>query len=124
MTRHVTVKRAIEECREMYARAVQRRANMPPRVHALMKLKNSSLVGVGRPAILELRSTLRKSLQASPEPGAVWVTIAADRALYADHGRDVILCDRIPTPATLVLLLTPEQVEAVRTALPSPQVAP
>jgi len=42
----------------------------------------------------------------------MWVTIEADRILYVDRGRNVILCDRLPEAGTLVLRLTPEQVVA------------
>jgi hypothetical protein len=34
-----------------------------------------------------------------------WVTIEAERALYVDRGRTVVLCDRLPSPVTLVLKL-------------------
>lgn len=32
-----------------------------------------------------------------------WITVEADAALYVDHGRATILCDRLPRPVTLVL---------------------
>jgi hypothetical protein len=35
--------------------------------------------------------------------GSGWLTITADRALYLDQGKDAILCDRLPSPVTLVL---------------------
>ncbi len=40
----------------------------------------------------------------------VWITIEAERILYVDRGRNVILCDRLPGAGTLVLQLTTEQV--------------
>ena len=33
-----------------------------------------------------------------------WVTIAAERVLYVDRGREVILCDRQATPEIVVQL--------------------
>jgi hypothetical protein len=32
-----------------------------------------------------------------------WATIDAETALYVDRGRETILCDRLPSPVTLVL---------------------
>lgn len=34
---------------------------------------------------------------------AEWVTVVAEAALYADIGRAVVLCDRLPRPVTLVM---------------------
>jgi hypothetical protein len=34
---------------------------------------------------------------------AGWTTIHAERVLYVDRGREVILCDRLPPHVTLVL---------------------
>jgi hypothetical protein len=34
-----------------------------------------------------------------------WVTLDCERALYVDRGRDTILCDRLPSPITLVVKL-------------------
>ena len=48
----------------------------------------------------------------------VWVSVTAERALYADRGRDVILCDRLPSPVELVLCLTDEQWAHLRFAAP------
>ena len=42
----------------------------------------------------------------------MWITIEADRILYVDQGRNVILCDRLPEAGTLVLRLTAEQIAA------------
>lgn len=47
-------------------------------------------------------------------PVPVWVTVDAERALYADRGRTPVLCDRFPEPVTLVLKLTGEQIESIR----------
>lgn len=35
--------------------------------------------------------------------GFEWIVVEADRALYADRGRGVVLCDRLPSPVTLLL---------------------
>jgi hypothetical protein len=46
-----------------------------------------------------------------------WLTLECERAHYVDRGRDVILCDRLPSPVTLVVKLaraatqTPEKPE-------------
>ncbi len=32
-----------------------------------------------------------------------WLTVTAEAAHYVDHGRETILCDRLPRPITLVL---------------------
>lgn len=32
-----------------------------------------------------------------------WVTVHVERALYVDYGINTILCDRLPSPITLVL---------------------
>lgn len=38
-----------------------------------------------------------------------WITVEAERVLYADRGRDVILCDReMPGPVTLVIKISDE----------------
>lgn len=34
-----------------------------------------------------------------------WRTIECERVLYVDRGRTVILCDRLPSPITLVVKL-------------------
>ena len=34
-----------------------------------------------------------------------WVTLECERAHYVDRGRNVILCDRLPSPVTLVVKL-------------------
>lgn len=39
-----------------------------------------------------------------------WVEIDCERALYVDRGRDVILCDRLPSPVTLLLKLSDEEI--------------
>lgn len=41
--------------------------------------------------------------QAANLPLDVWVTVTADKALYVDFGRDVVACDRLPSPITLIL---------------------
>ena len=46
----------------------------------------------------------------------VWVTVEAERILYVDDGRELILCDRLPSQGTLVLRLSQDQLAA----LPSP----
>lgn len=38
-----------------------------------------------------------------PTPKDGWITIAVERALYLDEGREKVLCDRLPSPVTLVL---------------------
>ena len=51
-----------------------------------------------------------------------WISLTAERTLYVQRGRDVILCDRNhPGPVELVLGMTAEQVEALRRNLPSPE---
>lgn len=35
--------------------------------------------------------------------GDNWMTVEAEAALLVDHGRDVILCDRLPRPLTMLL---------------------
>ena len=32
-----------------------------------------------------------------------WETIECERVLYVDRGKNVILCDRLPSPVTLVV---------------------
>ncbi len=44
--------------------------------------------------------------------GAEWITLTAERALYVQHGRTVVLCDRLPSPVTLVLKLDAESLNA------------
>ena len=39
-----------------------------------------------------------------------WVTLKVERALYVDEGRDIILCDRLPGPVTLVLKIRKDQI--------------
>lgn len=34
-----------------------------------------------------------------------WLTLECESAHYVDRGRDVILCDRLPHPVTLVVKL-------------------
>lgn len=34
-----------------------------------------------------------------------WITIECERALYVDRGQATILCDRLPSPVTLVVKL-------------------
>lgn len=43
--------------------------------------------------------------------------IDTERALYVAHGVNVILCDRLPSPVTLVVKLSDEAVEKLRTEL-------
>lgn len=50
----------------------------------------------------------------------VWVTLTAESAHYADRGRDVILCDRLPHPVTLVCRLNAEQMRALREEIAEP----
>lgn len=40
---------------------------------------------------------------------AAYVCLHVERALYADFGREVILCDRLPAPAVLVVKVTREE---------------
>jgi len=47
----------------------------------------------------------------------LWLTIEADRALYADRGRDVILCDRLASPITLVVRVNEISAAALRRQL-------
>lgn len=46
-----------------------------------------------------------------------WLTIECTRALYADRGREVILCDRLPAPVTLVVEVSGEAKERLRAEL-------
>jgi hypothetical protein len=41
-----------------------------------------------------------------------WLTIECERALYVDRGRETVLCDRLPSPITLVVKLTAQAIEA------------
>jgi hypothetical protein len=34
---------------------------------------------------------------------AEWITIECERAFYAHRGKTVVLCDRLPSPITLVV---------------------
>jgi hypothetical protein len=43
---------------------------------------------------------------------SVWITVEADRALYVDRGNTVVLCDRLPSPVTLVLLVASREAES------------
>lgn len=45
---------------------------------------------------------------------SLWLIIEAERAFYVDRGREVILCDRLPSPSTLVLRISPEQFDKLR----------
>lgn len=38
-----------------------------------------------------------------------WVTIDAECVLYVDRGTTTILCDRLPSPVTLVLKISDSQ---------------
>lgn len=51
-------------------------------------------------AVGELLPTIRAALSL---PADGWVTLTAERALYVDQGKTTILCDRLPSPITLVL---------------------
>lgn len=46
-----------------------------------------------------------------------WIKVECIRALYVDHGRDIILCDRLPSDCVLVLALTDKQREDLINAL-------
>ena len=46
-----------------------------------------------------------------------WVTIECQRVMYADQGRDTILCDRLPSPVTLVVELYAEAKDRLRAEL-------
>lgn len=57
---------------------------------------------------------------------ADWVMVQAERAHYVDNGREKVLCDRLPSPVTLVLknpvlsggaFLPSADLEGLRTAL-------
>jgi hypothetical protein len=57
-----------------------------------------------------------------------WVTVEADRALYVSRGVNTILCDRLPSPITLVVLNPTFGLEKVhgreqapQTEIPSPR---
>lgn len=43
----------------------------------------------------------------------MWITIEADRILYVDRGRELILCDRValPSAGALVLRLSADQIK-------------
>jgi hypothetical protein len=43
-----------------------------------------------------------------------WIVLDCSRALYVGRGRDTILCDRLPSPVTLVVKLQGEAVMTTR----------
>lgn len=43
----------------------------------------------------------------------MWITIEAERILYVDRGRNVILCDRLPEAGTLVLEIKPDELARI-----------
>lgn len=45
------------------------------------------------------------------EPGKRWIEVEAERTLYIDRGREVILCDRCHPAGTLLLLVNAESAE-------------
>jgi hypothetical protein len=48
-----------------------------------------------------------------------WITLTAERALYIDAGRTIVLCDRLPARPTLLLQLGSEARAALLRALES-----
>jgi len=46
-----------------------------------------------------------------------WVTIECQRVMYADRGRETILCDRLPSPVTIVVELSAEAKERLAAEL-------
>lgn len=46
-----------------------------------------------------------------------WLQIDVERALYVDRGANVILCDRLPSPVTLVVELSDAALEKLRAAV-------
>lgn len=46
-----------------------------------------------------------------------WLTIECESAHYADQGRTVVLCDRLPRPVTLVVEMSKEALERLRAEL-------
>lgn len=46
--------------------------------------------------------------------GENWITIDAERALYVDRGVNIILCDRLPSPVTLLVKISDEQAQYLR----------
>lgn len=40
-----------------------------------------------------------------------WLHIDCERVLYADYGNTVVLCDRLPSPVTLVVKISSDTVE-------------
>lgn len=58
---------------------------------------------------------MREGDNPQAEKGALlWITLECSRVLYVDRGRETILCDRIPSPVTLVIGQTPAQYELSR----------
>ena len=55
-----------------------------------------------------------EATQGSASAEARWITIDVERALYVDRGREVILCDRLPSPATLVIKVRGDQIVEVQ----------
>lgn len=43
----------------------------------------------------------------------IWIPVTAERVLYVDRGRDVLLCDR-QSPGELLVQLSSEQAAATR----------
>lgn len=43
-----------------------------------------------------------------------WLTLECERALYVDRGSDLILCDRLPSPVTMVLKLSEKAAARLR----------
>lgn len=49
-----------------------------------------------------------------------WLTIECEKALYADRGKTVVLCDRLPSPVTLVVKVSDEELKKLRANARSP----
>lgn len=50
---------------------------------------------------------------------SAWLTIECEQALYADRGRTVVLCDRLPSPVTLVIRVSDEEMKKLRADAPA-----
>lgn len=50
----------------------------------------------------------------------IWVQIDVERALYVARGRDVILCDCLPSPVTLLIQLSNEELKKLVSSVSKP----
>lgn len=77
-------------------------------------------LGAGEYLLTPATPTAEAGSERGLQEAVLWATVTAKRALIADFGRDVIVCDRLPSPVTLILGFTVSQlgnaIEALKVA--------